>query len=146
MKKYMKAAALGAGLGLLLLASPAHAAVTASVSNNTVTLTATGCPDPAGATFTVTRPDGTTFDVSSAGSNTTSYGASSHARGTYRFSGKCSNGNSAGSGSFVLTPSGSGLSTGGGSKSGNDVALAAGTAMLGAAVGGLVLMRRRARA
>lgn len=138
-------AALGVGLGVILLPGAAHAEVTASVSSNAVNLTATGCSGPAGATFRVTGPDGRSFDVSSPGKNTTGFATAGFTRGTYRFTGKCANGTNAGSGSFVLAPVG-GPMGGDGGRSDNTLALATGTALLGAAAGGLLLMRKRATA
>jgi hypothetical protein len=145
MKAAIVGLSVGLGLFLLLSTSPAHAGVTASVSGNAVNLTATGCTGAAGATFTVTGPDGKSFDVRSPGSNTSGFATTGFPRGTYRFTGKCANGTSAGSGTFVLAPSGAPMG-GDGGQDGNGVALMAGTAMLGVAVvGGFLLMRRRAR-
>ncbi|WP_117209313.1 hypothetical protein [Allorhizocola rhizosphaerae] len=145
MKAAIVGLSIGLGLFLLLSTSPAHAGVTASVSSNAVNLTATGCSGAAGATFTVTGPDGKSFEVKSPGSNTGGFTTAGFPRGTYRFTGKCANGTSAGSGTFVLAPSGAPMG-GDGGRDGNGVAVMVGAAMLGVALaGGFFLIRRRAR-
>lgn len=144
-RKALVTTALGVGLGILMLPGAAYAGVSASVSSSAVNLTATGCAGAAGATFTVTGPNGKSFNVSSPGKNTTGFATAGLARGSYKFTGKCANGASAGSGSFTLAPLG-GPTGGDGGKVDNTIALTAGTAMLGAAVGAAVLMRRRANA
>lgn len=126
----------------MMLPSAAYAGVTSHVTNTEVTLSAT-CSGSPGATFTVTDPDGKNFTVNTPNSDTASFSTSGQPRGTFRFTAMCANGTNAGSGSFVIPPTG-GPQGGDGGKPGTTGFLTAGILLLGAAACGGLLLRRRA--
>jgi hypothetical protein len=134
-------ATLAAGAVVTLTPSAAYAGVSANVSSNAVAMSAT-CSGSPGATFTVTDPDGKSFTVSTPNSDTSGFATAGHPRGTYKFSAICANGTNAGSGSFVLAPTG-GPTGGDGGKAGTTGTLTAGILLLGAAACGGILLRRR---
>jgi hypothetical protein len=134
-------ATLAAGAAVTLMPSAAYAGVSANVSSNAVGLIAT-CSGTPGATFNVTGPDGKSFTVNTPNSDTSGFAIAGHPRGTYKFTGTCANGTNAGSGSFVLAPTG-GPMGGDGGKAGTTGAITTGILLLGAAACSGILLRRR---
>ncbi|HZM84557.1 MAG TPA: hypothetical protein VFC19_53230 [Candidatus Limnocylindrales bacterium] len=137
-------AILAAGFGAILLPAAAYAGVSSNVTATAVSVSAI-CSGSPGATFTITGPDGKTFSVSTPNSDTAGFETAGKAKGTYRFTAMCANGTNAGSGSFVIAPTG-GPMGGDGGKTATTGFLAAGFLLLGAAACGGILLRRRATA
>lgn len=133
-----------AGVGATLLPVAAYAGVSSNVTATAVSISAT-CSGSPGATFTITGPDAKTFSVNTPNSDTSGFETAGRAKGTYRFTAMCANGTNAGSGSFVIAPSG-GPMGGDGGKVATSGLITAGLLLLGAAACGAILLRRRATA
>lgn len=150
--KTLAGTALGIGLGMVLAPSAALAVVNVSPGavrpGGTVTISAS-CNAGVAGNASVTGPGGS-FNVVLPSLKSGTAGASGtlkapSAAGVYNVSVKCSDGMNAGTGRFTVSPTGA-PAGGDGGKTDNSLMLAAGTAMVGAAAGGYLLMRRRANA
>ncbi|RKF24320.1 hypothetical protein [Micromonospora globbae] len=153
-KTVLVSAAAGVGLGVLLLPSAALAETVVSPASTpvggTVVLTATTCDPASGdAIFHVTGPN----RDQNVRSTTTAPGGGLSAElftagftlGTYTVTATCGDGTAAGSATFTVTPIG-GAAAGTGGRADGTGALAAGGTLLGAAALGSVLLLRRRRA
>ncbi|MBQ0902313.1 hypothetical protein [Micromonospora sp. U21] len=145
-------AALGVGLGTLLLPGAALADTTVSPATTpvggTVVLTATTCnPKSGDAIFRVTGPNRDqnvrSTTAAAGGGLSAELFTAGFTLGTYTVAATCGDGSSAGSATFTVTPIG-GAPAGSGGGNRDNGALAAGGTLLGtAAVGAVILFRRR---